>query len=220
MVYEVFNHQSDRYDAWFESEKGRAVFPAEVECLKRVLPSDLSGWTEIGVGTGRFADALGIPEGVDPSGPMLEKAHERGIRTHESVAEELPYLPDSFDGVLLVVTLCFLDDPERALKEIARVVRPEGQLVIGIVPADSSWGQFYQQKGRKGNPFYSVTRFYSCEESIELAESVGFSCEGGASTLPMGPDDDLSLIPVVDRIDEGFGFVAMSFRLSGADEEV
>jgi len=57
---------ADRYDAWFDSERGRAVFPAEVECLRRVLPFDLSGWVEVGVGAGRFAEALGIPASVAP----------------------------------------------------------------------------------------------------------------------------------------------------------
>ena len=57
------------------------------------------GWLDVGVGTGRFAHALGIPVGVDPSPNMLALAAARGIVTHEARAEALPFAPESFDSV-------------------------------------------------------------------------------------------------------------------------
>jgi len=208
----VFDSLADRYDAWFDAAEGSAIFAAEVQCLRRLLPQDLSGWVEVGVGTGRFAAALGVPEGIDPSAPMLERAEERGIRTRKATAERLSYPSASLDGILLVVTLCFLENPKRAMREFARVLKCDGQLLVGIVPADSPWGQFYRKKGQEGHPFYSVARFYTCQETKQLAASAGFEFVRAASALPKPPGEVLGDIPVLDRVG-GCGFVAMSFRL-------
>jgi len=211
--WQVFNRLADRYDAWFDSPEGSAIFAAEVQCLRRLLPPDLSGWIEVGVGTGRFAAVLSIPEGVDPSAYMLEKAKKRRIRTRQAKAKNLPYSTASLDGILLVVTLCFLEEPKRAMRELAGVLKRDGQLLVGIVPADSPWGQFYRKKGQEGHPFYSVARFYTCRETKQLAASAGFELLRAASTLPMGPGEDLEHIPVLDMMVDGCGFVGMLFSI-------
>ena len=213
MTWDVFDRQAGRYDAWFDSAAGSRLFAAELECLASLLPSDVSGWTEVGVGTGRFAAALGISKGVDPSPPMLKKAEERGISTEEAQAEQLPYESDSVAGILLVVTLCFLDQPEAALRECVRVLKPGGKLLAGIVPAESSWGQFYQEKGNAEHPFYSVARFYTCRETKELASNAGLELVSAASTLPMPPGENVANIRVRDGARESFGFAAMMFRM-------
>jgi ubiquinone/menaquinone biosynthesis C-methylase UbiE len=215
MSSQVFDRLADRYDAWFDTARGKAIFRAEVECVRALLPTDMSGWVEVGVGTGRFAAALGVPEGLDPSAAMLERAKQRGITVRVARAQELPYPSASLAGIVLVVTLCFLDDPAEALRECARVLEPGGRLLVGIVPADSPWGEFYRKKGEQGHPFYSVARFYTCEETRLLASSTGFEFDRAASTLPVGPGEALENVPVLDGIVDGCGFVAMLFRTPG-----
>mgnify|MGYP006288535379 CR=1 FL=1 len=212
MSWEIFDQKADRYDAWFESRQGSAIFSAEVECLRKLLPPDTSNWVEVGVGTGRFAAALGVPEGIDPSVHMIEKAQERGIQTRHGSAETLPYQTGRLAGILMAVTLCFLDDPEDSMRECRRVVAPGGKMVQGIVPADSSWGRYYQEEAEEGHPFYSAARFFSCRETIELAEAAGFELAGAASTLPMAPGENLTNIPVLDGIVDGCSFVSMLFH--------
>ena len=211
---QVFDRLPDRYDAWFDSPEGNTIFAAEVACLCKLLPRDLGGWVEVGVGTGRFASALGISEGVDPSLPMLEKAARLGITTREAAAENLPYPTDSLHGVLLVVTLCFLENPEKAMRECARVLKTGGRLLVGIVPGGSAWGEFYRRKGEEGHPFYSVARFYTCRGTRQLAASAGFEFVRAASTLPMGPGEKLEDIPILEGAGDRYGFVAMLFSIA------
>ena len=64
------------YDTWFEQE-GRLIFALEVEALKQVLSSLPEPWIEIGIGSGRFAQALDIDIGLDPSSELLKIARDR-----------------------------------------------------------------------------------------------------------------------------------------------
>jgi SAM-dependent methyltransferase len=205
---EPFDRLAARYDAWFDSADGRPIFDLEVACLADLMHPISDRWLEVGVGTGRFAEALGVAEGVDPSEPMLAFARRRGINTREGRGEDLPYQDSCFDGVLLVVTLCFLDDPERALQECARVLREGGRLAVGFVPAETQWGRFYAGKGRSGHPFYSVARFFTPDQVIEMADSAGLRSGRASSCLfspPGAPLDTSRRSGVV----AGAGFVAM-----------
>jgi ubiquinone/menaquinone biosynthesis C-methylase UbiE len=77
----AFDTIADSYDRWYDSPEGRAIFNAELKCLRRLceqLALTSARWLETGVGTGRFASMLGIAEGMDPSSRMLEIAAARG----------------------------------------------------------------------------------------------------------------------------------------------
>jgi len=207
-----FDSLYDRYDAWYDSPDGRPLFEAEMACLRLLTPQLTKRWVEIGVGTGRFAQALGVRDGVDVSEPMLRIAANRGVRVAVADAKALPYADATFDGALMIATLCFLDDPVPALRECARVLRPAGVLLVGIVPADSPWGCFYVQKAREGHPFYSVATFYTCEETMRLAEAAGFAFDRAASTL-LVPPNHVRAHPMRPQLGivAGAGFVVMQF---------
>ena len=61
-MIDVFNKHYKKYDAWYDKHS-HAYLP-EVEAVKSLLPKKGKG-LEIGVGTGRFASALGIKYGVE-----------------------------------------------------------------------------------------------------------------------------------------------------------
>jgi ubiquinone/menaquinone biosynthesis C-methylase UbiE len=208
-----FDDASEEYDAWFESPKGRIIFAEEVACLRRLMPVTTGRWLEVGTGTGRFAMTLGVKDGVDPSAPMLAVAARRGIRAVQAAGEWLPYADQCFNGVLMATTLCFLSDPVRTLQECHRVLRDVGRLVLGLIPADSPWGQLYLQKGREGHPMYSTATFYVCNEVIRLATGAGFDLYGAFSGLLMPPDSPERADPAEPRmgIVKDAGFVAIAF---------
>jgi SAM-dependent methyltransferase len=208
-----FDELAMRYDKWFDSEKGREIFAREVSCLKSLMPEEVRGWLEVGVGTGRFAEALGVPEGVDPSSAVLEIAGRRGILIRKGLGEELPYPDDIFHGMLMVTTLCFLSDPEKAFIECARVLENNGRLLLGFVPLDSSWGRSYLRKGRQGHPFYSHARFYTREQALDLTRRAGFDFDSAASCLFSPPDEPLDDAGCRRGLIDGAGFMAMKFIL-------
>ena len=67
----VFDSLASDYDAWFE-EEGRLIFTSEVEALRQALPLLPKPWIEVGAGSGRFAQALGIDIGLDPSSKLFQ----------------------------------------------------------------------------------------------------------------------------------------------------
>ncbi|MBB5752986.1 ArsR/SmtB family transcription factor [Prosthecomicrobium pneumaticum] len=101
----------------------------------------VDAFLDIGTGTGRvlelFADLYGRGVGIDASTAMLAVARsnlaEAGIG-HAQVRHgdilALPLPRDGFDIVAIHQVLHYLDDPARALREAARVLRPGGRLLV------------------------------------------------------------------------------------------
>ena len=182
----AFDSLAWAYDAWFEQE-GRLIFALEVEALKHVLPLLPKPWIEIGIGSGRFAQALGIDIGLDPSSGLLKIARNRGARVLLSRGEEAPFKDGSFGAIFFIVTLCFVDSPERILSEAARLLKSQGKVVLGLVLKESPWGQLYQREKETGHRFYRHATFYSYAEVEMLLMQTGFSIEKVASTLFQNP---------------------------------
>jgi ubiquinone/menaquinone biosynthesis C-methylase UbiE len=187
MLYEVFDNYASEYDAWYDTEVGKAIFTMEVDCLKPLLHRFGRPYLEIGVGSGRFAEALGIEYGTDPALAMVQMAKARGVKVTEATGEELPFPDKIFGGLLIAFTICFLDNPQKVLQEAWRVLQPEGGLVLGLIPRDSPWGEFYIKKGKEGHPIYSKARFFSKVEVEDLLQQSGFEVVEYRSTLFQSP---------------------------------
>ncbi len=182
----VFNSLAREYDLWFEAE-GKLIFEIEIRAFQEIIPLLPSPWLEIGVGSGRFARALGIQTGVDPSSELLKIAKSRGIDTYLSSGEECPLQDGSFGSVFIIVTLCFVDSPELVLQEAHRILAPGGNVVLGLVLRESPWGIFYEQKKIAGHRFYQYANFYSYNEVVTLLTQSGFSVSKVVSTLFQKP---------------------------------
>jgi len=109
--------------------------------LRRRALADASGKTlEIGAGTGLNHDLypaavteLTLTEPFEPMARQLgEKAAALAIPVEvvEAPAESLPFPDASFDTVALTLVLCTVPEPDRALAEIARVLKPGGRFLF------------------------------------------------------------------------------------------
>jgi len=207
-----FNTLSASYDAWYDTPKGQAIFAAEVACIQALAPTFPGRWLEVGVGTGRFAAALGLHEGVDPSPDMLALAKKRGINASQGSADKLPCDTDSYDGLLLALTLCFIPDAPPALSECHRVLKPDGTLILGFVPGDTPWGQLYTAKKEAGHPIYSAATFHPLASIIAATKAAGFTLRQSASTLDC-PAGEPPPIPAPLHVPAAAtdSFIAMTF---------
>ncbi|MBL8721134.1 MAG: class I SAM-dependent methyltransferase [Myxococcales bacterium] len=116
---------------------------AEQACLagwRAELLADLRGEVlDVGAGTG--ANLAHYPEGVrvvlaEPDPHMRDKLAARPevvasrFTVIDAPIERLPFADARFDAVVCTLVLCSVEDPARALAEIRRVLRPDGQLVF------------------------------------------------------------------------------------------
>lgn len=208
-----FDNVAEEYDRWYDTVEGAAILAAELACLRMVIPQIRGSWLEIGVGTGRFASALGVAEGIDPSPSMLEIAATRGIQTRVGAAEELPYPAGSFDGALMVTVLCFIENVSGAFDECSRIIRPGGTLLIGHIPSDGPWGRDYIRKAAAGHPLYSHAHFTTVADVLTTSHAAGFQLVSAVSGLFQSPGSQPELPPVVHSgIAPGAGFVALALR--------
>ncbi len=211
----IFHEYSNRYDSWFFSDKGRVLFMNELRALRELLKGVNLGFSlEIGVGTGEFASALGIKYGVDPALNALLKARERGVVCVQGIAEELPFRDGVFDNVFMIVTICYVKDINKALSESNRVLKENGNLIVGFINKDSSWGRVYLEKKRKGHLFYVPAKFYNFDEVRNLLEQNGFNLIKVVSTLYQEPSET----PMPEEARLGFvknaGFITILARKS------
>ena len=200
-VFETFHK---RYDGWFARHKW--VYRSEIEALSRLIPKGGLGF-EVGVGTGRFATPFRVAVGLDPSGAMASLAKKKGIEVVRGVGENLPFAAETFDFVLLVTTICFVEDPRTTLKEARRVLKDHGSVIVGLVDKNSSLGRSYERR-KEASVFYRAARFYSVNQVRDWLAELSFEDLATYQTIfrPLGR------IERVEPIREGYGqggFVAL-----------
>lgn len=200
-----------QYDTWYDSPKGKALLATEVACLRPFLQQFPRPYLEVGVGTGRFAQALDIECGLDPSPLALDIARHRGIKALLGRGEHIPFQEDSFGGVLMAFTLCFVREPGKVLQEIQRVLTTSGGLILGLLLRGTPWAEFYTRRGLSGDPWYRNTHFHTKKEIETLLKKAGFSITGYRSSLFQQPGQEVyqEELPV-DTYIPGAGFVAIA----------
>jgi ubiquinone/menaquinone biosynthesis C-methylase UbiE len=194
---EPFEKHTKQYENWFVENE--YAYHSEVRAIKEILP-DFKNAIEIGVGSGKFAQPLDIKFGVEPSYEMRKIAESRGIKVWNGVAENLPLKNGSFDLVLMVTTLCFLDDVRKAFSEVYRILKPGGYFINGFVDKNSKVGKIYQ-KNKQKSVFYKVAVFFTTEEVIKLLKETGFEKFEFRQTI----FNTLDKINGVEEIKKGYG---------------
>jgi len=180
---ESFEKYSDVYDEWFK--KNFDLYEAELEAIRQLIPPPGSEGMEVGVGSGKFAAPLGIKIGVEPSEKMAIKARMQGINVYPGVAEELPFSDGRFDFVLMVTTICFVDDVIKSFREAFRVLKPNGCIIVGFVDKESELGRQYADK-REKSKFYKDATFFSTQEVLRYLKETGFGTVKIKQTLIPG----------------------------------
>lgn len=143
----------------------------------RVLDAGCGDGALVCAAASRGAEATGL----DPDLAMLAAARSHaakaGLRARflEGRTEQIPFPDATFDVVVSVAVLCFVSDAAGAVREMARVLRPGGRLVLGELGRWSVWAAIRRLRGWLGSSTWKAARFRTATELRALAEQAGLS---------------------------------------------
>jgi SAM-dependent methyltransferase len=136
--------------AWIESQGERGDWGREhvldPVMLERIGRGRFGTALDVGCGEGRFSRVLkaaGVsPIGIEPTAALLEAARLRDPSGDYRYgrAEALEFADASFDLVVSYITLVDIPDFRAAIREMARVLRPGGSLLIANLTGFTSAG--------------------------------------------------------------------------------
>ena len=166
----AYNAQAEDYDAQFRPlqwPKFEALLGADGARI-----ADAARVLDAGCGTGllgAFLRSAGrTPEqlfGVDVSEGMLRRARARGVTVVQADMAQLPFPDDRFDAVLSFTVLRIIPSDEgRVLREMARVIRPGGRLVLSLL-AERDDDQLVIALGAAG---------FAVEARLDAGQDVGY----------------------------------------------
>lgn len=188
---------ADAYTHWRATPMG-----AITECLETRLVFDLAGplnrkrVLDVGTGDGQYAIAAATRgakvTALDRDQSMLDAAHLRAralglrLQLHRGDAKLLPFPDASFDVVIAVTVLCMLPDAGAAIREMARVVRPGGRLVLADLGRFNLWAAKRRVQSWLGASFWREVSFRSRRQLCVLARAAGLDivATGGAVHYP------------------------------------
>ena len=215
------------YVRWRSSRLGQITDTLERQLLAGLLGRvDGKKLLDVGCGDGAMAFELArqgaTVTALDADPSMIAAARLRAenevarIQFVEGNAESLPFGDATFDVVVAVTVLCLVQDAEHAVKEIARVLKPEGRLVIGELGRWSLWAAQRCMRGWLGPPVWRAVKFRTAADLRRLAEAAGLrvvAIQGAVHYPPCGVAARL-LAPVDlwlgQKTTFGAAFLAMS----------
>jgi len=162
----LFDAYAGSYDAWFTTLRGQVVWEVERKLLCDFLrPRPGEEILDAGCGTGLLTKELAARgvnvTGIDISPAMLAVAREKtrefpNVVLARADITALPLPSCVFDGVVCFTALEFVSRPGEALREMWRVLKPGGRMVLGVLNALSPWAW-----ARAGRGVFAHAHFYS-----------------------------------------------------------
>ncbi|MFZ5617894.1 MAG: class I SAM-dependent methyltransferase [Pseudomonadota bacterium] len=172
------------YVRWRASRLGRITDAIEQrELLRRSFPLAGKQVLDVGCGDGFFTIAIakagGVVIGVDTDDEMLSAAKANASSEGVSVdfkradACALPFHDATFDVVVAASLLCLVRDRDAVLAEMARVLKPNGRLVIGELGAWSVWNTLRRIRGVMGARPWRDAHFFTPGEMRRMMGRAG-----------------------------------------------
>jgi len=171
------------YAGWFESDLGRRIWEDERRALYEVMGEVAARHVlDVGSGDGRLARELtergAHVVALDRSEAMLRAiaAADDGRPSPTRVlgdALELPFPDESFDLTVAVTVLCFIDRATGAVRELARVTKPGGIVLLGELGRWSLWALARRLRARTKGGIWSHARFRTAPELRKLLAAAG-----------------------------------------------
>ncbi|MBU0622630.1 MAG: class I SAM-dependent methyltransferase [Gammaproteobacteria bacterium] len=155
---------------WFASEQGGYVLTREQDYFDRTV-SDIFGFNAV---------QLGLPEQAFLSNSRIPLRFSAGNQPGNAVrlvCTELPFDSDSLDLVVMPHVLEFSENPHQTLREVERVLMPEGSLIISGFNPYSLWGMRRALLRKQGYPWSG--KFITLTRLKDWLALLGFEVVGG-----------------------------------------
>jgi ubiquinone/menaquinone biosynthesis C-methylase UbiE len=200
----LFDEWPEKYDRWFKTPIGTLVKKYEKDLLLDMLqPRPGETILDVGCGTGIFTlDILSLGPrviGLDISHPMLLKA---GQKTEDfpfwGVAGDMLLLPfddECFDKVVSMTALEFIADGRRAVKELFRVTKKGGVIVVTTLSSLSPWAARRKKAADSGHSLFKQIIFRSPDDMRAIAPVAGTV----KTAIHFMKDDDPQVVPEIER---------------------
>lgn len=178
----LFDKMAASYEYYRSTDVGSLLFDLEKNNLYKLAdPQEKQKALDLGCGIGIYAEWLskmGLEvTGIDISQQMLARAKERAEENNLQIdyilgdLHELPFADNMFDLVISNIVIEFVENPQKVVNEVFRVLKKGGRFVCGFIGKESAWGKIYAMHGEvdKTSVFAHAT-LYSPSTASTLAD--------------------------------------------------
>jgi ubiquinone/menaquinone biosynthesis C-methylase UbiE len=199
----LFDDWPEKYDGWFTTPIGTLVKKYEEELILDLLrPSQGEIILDAGCGTGVFTlDFLSFGVhviGLDISLPMLMRAARKTkgypFQTVLADMSNLPFQKNSFDKVVSVTALEFIKDARDVVRELFRVTKQGGAVVVATLNSLSPWASRRKAEAKKGHSLFEKAIFRSPDELRSLVPAEGII----RTAIHFKNEDEPDLVPEIE----------------------
>ena len=171
-----FDNIASEYDKYYDSDFGKEVDKIEQNILEKLLNKlETKNIVEIGCGTGHWTQFLSNQgfniEASDISEKMLYEAKKKNINNVAfsiKNAEQLNYANNSIENIIAITSLEFVENQQKAVKEIYRALKPNGFFICAGLNLNSDLG-----KNKSENEIYKNANFFTNNSLIKMLSKFG-----------------------------------------------
>jgi ubiquinone/menaquinone biosynthesis C-methylase UbiE len=212
----LFDDWPERYDRWFTTPMGTLVRRYEGDLILDLLkPGRGETLLDAGCGTGGFTLDLFASGahviGLDISLPMLRRSREkaRGEPLQIVLGDmlHLPFPGNFFDKVVSVTALEFIEDGQSAVRELFRVTKSGGSIVVATLNSLSPWASRRKFEAQKKQSIFTKAIFRSPGEMQSLAPVEGMI----RTAIHFQKEDDPNRAPEIERAGQEKGLNTGAF---------
>jgi len=199
----VFDNDASTYDQWYTTPLGKHADEVETRFAMHLLkPFPGMRILDVGCGTGNFSLKLArlgcSVTGIDISEKMLTFAREKAQKEQLPVefmpmdASDLEFPEEAFDAVVSIVVLEFMQNQQKTLDEMFRVLKKGGKLLVGTINRESDWGEMYLRLAEKKDTVFRHARLRTLDELETFRPSDFVSAEECLFVPPDAGESELS----------------------------
>ncbi len=163
-----FDKLAGSYDSWYGTEFGRYADDLEKRLIIQFArPKKGEKVLDVGCGTGTYGSEfskMGLEVTcLDMSKRMLNiaKTKSKNIDTILGNVEDMPFEDNTFDLIVGITLIEFLPKPEKAIREMRRVLKDDGRIILGVL---NRFSLFALHERIRRNETYADAKFYSIFE--------------------------------------------------------